>query len=180
MVNKLLSFFKDNKIEFKDKKFILAVSTGIDSIVMLDVFLKFKEIYNIELIVAHVNHQVRKESIDEEKYIVEFCGKNNIECFVERLDFSKNQTNFEATARDLRYQFMFNLYDEIKADYLVLAHHANDNIETILMRIMRGSSLTGYSGMQEVNNINNRCIIRPLLNISKDEIINYQLENKLV
>lgn len=179
MLNRVIEFFNENNLILNNKKFILAVSTGIDSIVMLDIFQKLKTDYNIEIIVAHVNHQVREESKIEEEYIIKYCLDNNIKCYTQKLNF-ENHNNFEAIAREKRYQFMFKLYEEIKADYLVLAHHANDNIETIIMRMLRGSSLTGYSGMQEVSNYNNKCIIRPLLNISKADIINYQKENELV
>ena len=179
MVDYLTSFFNKNKLSFFNKKFILAVSTGIDSIVLLDAFLRFKEKYNIDLVVAHVNHQMRIQSDEEEKYIKEYCEQLNIDCYIKKLTFEENQSNFEAVAREKRYQFMFNLYDEIKADYLVLAHHGNDNIETILMRIIRGSSLAGYSGMQEVLKYDERVIIRPFLDISKDDIKKYQMDNNL-
>lgn len=175
----LISFFEKNKIDFLNKRFILAISTGIDSIVLLDAFLKLKERFNIEIIVAHVNHHMRKQSDEEEEYIKEYCDNLNIKCFVEELYFNNNQSNFEAVAREKRYQFMFKLYDDVKADYLVLAHHGNDNIETILMRIIRGSSLTGYSGMKEVSCYNNKTIIRPFLGISKEDIIRYQEMNNL-
>lgn len=175
----LVKFFKENNIEYINKKFILAVSTGVDSAVLLDMFIKLKKEINIEIIVAHVNHQVRDESKVEEDYIKSYTKKNNIECFVERLEFSCNQTNFEAVAREKRYEFMFRLYDEVKADYLVLAHHGNDNVETMLMRLLRGSSLSGYSGMQELTTVNDRNIIRPFLNISKDDICKYQRENNV-
>ena len=175
----LISFFEKNKIDFLNKRFILAISTGIDSIVLLDAFLKLKERFNIEIIVAHVNHHMRKQSDEEEEYIKEYCDNLNIKCFVEELYFNNNQSNFEAVAREKRYQFMFKLYDDVKSDYLVLAHHGNDNIETILMRIIRGSSLTGYSGMKEVSCYNNKTIIRPFLGISKEDIIRYQEMNNL-
>ena len=180
MENKLINFFKENNLIFENKTFVLAVSTGMDSAVMLDVFINFRKKYNFNLIVAHVNHHMREQSEIEEKYILERCDKLNIPCFVKGLYFNDLMNNFEATARKLRYEFFIDLVKEQKADYLVLAHHANDNIETIMMRLMRGSSLAGYSGMQEVTNMKGVTVIRPFLNISKEEVVNYQHLNQVV
>lgn len=180
MVKKLITFFKKNNLIFDNKTFVLAVSTGMDSAVMLDAFINFKKEYNINIIVAHVNHHMRLQSNIEEEYIVNYCKKENIPCFVKGLYFDNLEENFEATARKRRYSFMIDLVKNQKADYLVLAHHANDNIETIMMRIMRGSSLTGYAGIQEVTNMKGVNVIRPFLNISKDEIIEYQKKNKVI
>ena len=180
MENKLINFFKENNLIFESKTFVLAVSTGMDSAVMLDAFIEFKKKYNINIIVAHVNHHMREQSEIEEKYIKDRCEKLDIQCFIKGLYFDKLDDNFEATARKLRYEFMLNLVKKQNADYLVLAHHANDNIETIMMRIMRGSSLVGYSGMQEITNMKGVKVIRPFLNISKEEIIKYQHEKQVV
>ena len=180
MENKLIDFFKNNNLIFENKTFVLAVSTGMDSAVMLDAFIEFKKKYNINIIVAHVNHHMREQSDIEESYITEICEKLNIPCFVKGLYFDDLENNFEATARKLRYDFFLDLVSKENADYLVLAHHANDNIETIMMRIMRGSSLAGYSGMREVTNMKGVTVIRPFLNISKKDIISYQCNNKVV
>lgn len=180
MENKLINFFNENNLIYQNKTFVLAVSTGMDSAVMFDAFIEFKKKHNINIIVAHVNHHMREQSEIEEKYIVEICEKLNIPCYVKELYFEKEESNFEATARKLRYEFFINLVSKVKADFLVLAHHANDNVETIMMRIMRGSSLAGYAGMQEVTNMKGVAVIRPFLNVSKEEIINYQREKCVV
>ncbi len=180
MEKKLISFFEKNNISYDNKVFVLAVSTGMDSAVLLDAFINFKKKYNINIIVAHVNHHMRVQSEIEAQYISECCDKLGIDCYIKDLYFEKNVNNFEATARKLRYEFMLDLVKKVKADYLVLAHHGNDNIETILMRMLRGSSLAGYSGMQEVTMMQDVCVIRPFLELDKQDIIDYQMDNQVV
>ena len=175
----LRAFFKENNIDFKKKKFILAISTGIDSAVLLDAFIKLQKEEVFEIIIAHVNHHVRKQSDDEEKYIREYAQNNNIKCFVKEL-FFEEKNNFEAEARKKRYQFFLELMESEKADYLVLAHHGCDNIETIIMRIIRGSSLAGYSGMQEITLMKGHKVIRPFLNIDRSDIEKYQKEQNVI
>ena len=82
MLNRVIEFFNENNLILNNKKFILAVSTGIDSIVMLDIFQKLKTDYNIEIIVAHVNHHQRIESNEEQLFIKELCEKLNIKCYI--------------------------------------------------------------------------------------------------
>ena len=177
--NLLINFFKINNLEYQNKKFVLAVSTGVDSSVLLDLFLKFREQYNIDISVAHVNHHRREQSNEEQKYINFFCLNNNIKLFVKELHF-EDSSNFQSIARNFRYEFFDEVMKEVNGDYLVLAHHGDDNLETVLMRIMRGSSLAGYGGIREVYSKNNTYkIIRPLLGISKDEIINYQVQENI-
>lgn len=178
--NLLLSFFQEKNIIFPQKKFVLAVSTGIDSSVLLDLFINFQNKYqNIEIVVCHVNHHRRVESEEEEKYISDFCDEKGIKLYIEGLYFGENEDNFQAKARELRYKFFDKIMKEEKADYLVLAHHGDDNLETILMRLSRGSSLIGYSGIQDYFAKENYYVIRPLLKYSKQDIINYQKTHKI-
>ena len=178
-MNDLLErFFHKHNLNWINKTFVIAVSTGVDSSVLLDLFLKVKD--KCHIIVAHVNHHKREQSEEEEKYIKAFCEENKIELYIKEL-FFENCQNFQAEARKLRYDFFDQIMSEVHGDYLVLAHHGDDNIETILMRLIRGSSLIGYGGIKEVfekkdnvNEENNYMIIRPLLTKSKDEIIKYQ------
>jgi len=180
MKSVLMSFFKSNNINYENKKFVLAVSTGIDSAVMLDAFVELKKDVNFELVIAHVNHKVREQSVIEEEYIKKYALENSIKCYVKELNFDNVKENFESSARNFRYEFFFELMEKEKADYLVLAHHGIDNIETILMRIIRGSSLSGYSGMSELTNMRGYNVIRPFLNVHKDDIIKYQKEKNVV
>lgn len=168
-----------NNINLQNKKVVIAVSTGVDSMVLLHTFLELQKDSDFEVICAHVNHNKRLQSMEEEKYIRSFCEERNIKLYVKSLDFSSNVENFQKAARDLRYDFFKEVLDLEKADYLALAHHGNDNMETILMRIIRGSSLMGYSGMSEVMNFHSYNIIRPFLGILKKDILEYQNVHKI-
>ena len=169
--NTLYYFFKSQNIDYLNKTFVLCISTGIDSSVLLDLFMKFKSTNNINIIVCHVNHHRRKESEEEEEYIRSFCLENNIKLYVKELYFEDDTINFQAKARDLRYEFFDEVMKSEKADYLVLAHHGDDNLETILMRMTRGSSLIGYSGILACFEKNGYSVIRPLLRNSKSSRI---------
>ena len=177
--NTLNYFFKSLNIDYLNKTFVLCISTGIDSSVLLDLFINFKKDNDINIVVCHVNHHRRKESDEEESYIRSFCHENNLKIYVKELFFEEDTINFQAKARDLRYEFFDDVMKEEKADYLVLAHHGDDNLETVLMRMTRGSSLIGYSGILSMFEKNGYKVIRPLLRNSKEDIINYQKLHKI-
>lgn len=160
----------------KDQNVLVACSTGIDSTVLLDLVLKTKNIKKI--VVAHVNHQKRIESDIEEAYIKEFCEKNNIICYTLKLP-KESEGNFQEWARLKRYDFFYEIIKKESLDYLLTAHHADDNLETILMRFIKGSSLKGYAGISKMTTEKGYNIYRPLLSLSKEDIINYGKANNL-
>lgn len=173
MKDVLIDFFNRNNIIYQKKRFVLAVSTGVDSMALLYAFLELRNEVEISLVVAHVNHHKRRESLEEERYIKEFSKKYDIPCDTTVLDYPIEMTNFQSTARALRYDFFQKVISDHKADYLVLAHHAIDNMETILMRMMRGSNLSGYAGMSEISSLQKTIVLRPFLPILKYQLIEY-------
>ena len=150
--------FLNEKIK-EDDLVIVACSGGPDSMCLLSLVLtKTKNI-----VCAHVNHNVRKQSIEEYSYVENFCKEHNI--IFEGLNINFNNTaNFENNARKKRYDFFNELKEKYSAKYILTAHHGDDLIETILMRITRGSKLSGYLGIKKENNI----FLRPLLYITKE------------
>ncbi len=173
------TFLKDNNINLQGEKIVLAVSTGIDSMVLLHVFMKLTKKQNFSIIVAHVNHHRRLQSQQEEEFIRSFCQDNGLLCYIKNLDFSATSENFQAEARKRRYEFFQEVLEQERAQYLVLAHHGNDVLETIIMRLLRGSSLSGYAGMKAIIPFKNHTILRPLLTILKSDIEKYQQENQI-
>lgn len=173
MKNKVIAFFKDNNLKLNNKSIVVATSTGVDSMVLLNLFLDIKDDYNLNVICVHVNHLIRPQSSKEEKYIIDFCKKKNIKYYIKRLEEISVDENFQAAARKERYLFFGEIVLQENADYLALAHHANDNMETIMMRMLRGSNLLGYSGINPIIQRKNYLVIRPLLEILKDDIVNY-------
>lgn len=158
-----------------DEYIVIGVSSGPDSMTLLHLLQK-----NIHksIVCAHINHNIRPNSRNEELYLKEYCKNNNIifECL--KID-SWTQNNFENEARIKRYKFYEEILHKYNSHSLFLAHHGDDLIETILMKITRGSNLEGYAGIKKYSYLENYTIIRPLINITKEEIIKYNKINKI-
>lgn len=176
MNKRLLNVIQKMNITLKKQNILIACSTGVDSTVLLDLCLKVKTINKI--VVAHINHQKRKESDLEEEYIKEFCKNHNIICYTLKLP-KENTGNFQEWARIQRYNFFYEVMQKESLNYLLTAHHADDNLETILMRFIKGSSLKGYAGIKEETIEAGYNIYRPLLSLSKEEIKEYAKEENL-
>ena len=158
---------------------VVATSGGPDSMALFHLLLRVKEIKNINIICSHVNHNTGRIGQDEEEqYVKDVCEKNNIIFESMKID-SYDNLNFESEARDKRYNYFEKLINKYNAKYLFTAHHGDDLIETILMRIVRGSTLRGYSGFSKVVEKNNYKIVRPLIEVTKEEIIEYLKENNI-
>ena len=167
-----------NKLIEINDKLVVAVSGGPDSMFLLDILLKVRKLKMFDIVVAHVNHNVRKESYDEADKVKEYCNKNNL-IFEYMIIDKYGDDNFHDYARNVRYKFFDSLVSKYQAKYLFTAHHGDDLMETILMRIVRGSSVSGYTGFNKETNMNNYKIIRPLITLTKQEINDYMDSNKL-
>lgn len=153
---------------------VIGVSAGPDSMCLLDLL----QNKTTKIVVCHINHNVRKESIEEEEYITKYCQDKNI--ILEKTTINNYQeNNFENEARKKRYMFYEEILKKYNSKTLLLAHHGDDLIETILMKISRGSNLEGYAGIKEISNVKNYQIIRPLLKYTKEDIINYNKSNNI-
>lgn len=128
--------------------------------------------YKDKLIVAHINHNVRKQSNTEELFLSNYCKDNNItfEC-MKITEYKEN--NFENEARKKRYKFYKEILTKYNSSYLFLAHHADDLMETIIMKITRGSNINGYAGIKKISYQDNYYIVRPFLDYTKQDILEY-------
>ena len=165
-----LEFLEENITD--NSKVIIACSGGPDSMCLLNLLIKLKINKNLELIVAHVNHKLRSVSDDEAKMVEDYAKKNKVTFELQELDYQNTKFS-EDDAHRKRYKFFKSLIKKYKANYLVTAHHGDDLIETILMRIARGSNLNGYIGIKRVTQNEDYVTLRPLLSTTKDEIIKY-------
>ena len=171
-INFLNEYLDDQKIV------VLGCSGGPDSMCLLDLLLQVKKSINFKLIVAHMNHKVRIESEEEKEFVSKVCHDNNIN--FEYYELDKNiKSNFHSEARIIRYQFFNRVIDKYNANVLMTAHHADDLMETILMRLGRGSTLKGYSGFDLITKKDGYDQIHPLIFYTKDEIKKYMDDNKL-
>ena len=159
-----------------DDRIVIGCSTGPDSMALVDMLLKIRNKYNLFLIIAHVNHNVRKESYTEQEFIKDFCIKNSIVC-EDMIIEDYGDDNFHNEARNIRYKFFDNIVHKYNANYLMTAHHGDDLMETILMRMVRGSNLNGYSGFKKIVDMDSYKIVRPLISFTKIELEEYDKEN---
>ena len=176
-MEKLLEKLKYEKLIFGEKV-LVGVSTGMDSMVLLDLLTRLKEELRLDLHVAHVNHQKRKISDVEEDFIVDYCEKLNVKVHVKRL-FFESESNFQAEARRKRYDFFHEIATKEQIKKVVLAHHGDDNMETILLRLIRGTNLLGYAGMKKQSEHKGIQIVRPLLEVNKRDITAYAKDRKI-
>lgn len=165
----------------KKDKVILGVSGGPDSLCMLHLFHRAAENYKLKLICAHFNHCLRKEADDEENFIRDVCNSLNIKFISDKKDVAKffQGDSLEQTARLLRYDFFLKCGRENKVKKLVLAHHKDDLVETVLMRFLRGSGLRGLRGFLPKSKFKGLTVIRPFVEITKKEIV-YWLKNQKI
>ena len=169
----------ENEFKFEmDDSVVVGCSTGPDSMALLDMLLKIREKYNLLLICAHVNHNVRKESYEEKEYIEKYCKDNKI-IFETMTIENYGDDNFHNEARNIRYNFFEKVVNKYNAKYLMTAHHGDDLIETVLMRIVRGSNLNGYSGFKKEVDLGSYKLIRPLIGFTKEELVKYDEKNKV-
>lgn len=150
----------------------IGVSGGPDSMALLDLIIKLKGELDLIVIVCHVNHNVREESKEEEAYLREFCKEQGLHFECMKIT-NYGDDNFHNEARTIRYNFFDRICKEHEARFLMTAHHGDDLIETILMRIVRGSTLKGYSGFSKVIHKDDYTILRPLITVTKDELTEY-------
>ena len=152
---------------------IVGFSGGPDSVCLLILLAKLQQQLNLTIIAAHLDHQWRPQSQQDSLWCKQFCDNLAVPCVIKTpadLNISiKYNGSKEELGRKLRRTFFQDLAQEYKADTIVLAHHADDQLETFFIRLIRGSCLTGLTGMQQHDGI----YLRPLLHISKQEILNY-------
>ena len=155
--------------KIKGNKFVLSVSGGADSVLLLYLFCKYFESDTKRLTIAHVNHNLRKDSRIDENFVLTLGEKLRIKTYIKKLNpntISKGDST-ESWARKHRYDFLNTIMKKSKAKWVVTGHHANDQAETILMNISDKTGLFGLGGMKEINNY----IIRPLLPYTKVQLI---------
>lgn len=157
---------------------VIGVSGGPDSMALLYIVNQFKEKIGFKIICAHVNHNKRPESEKEQKCLEKYCKENNI--IFEYIKINNwGDDNFHNEARTVRYNFFDEIINIYSARYLMTAHHGDDLIETILMRIVRGSTLKGYSGFSRIVDKGNYTLVRPLITVTKTEIEDFDIKNNI-
>ncbi len=177
---KVLRLIERHNLIKRGDKLLLALSGGRDSVYALIFLKKFQAKLNIELAALHVNHLLRGEESDEdEKFCKTLCEKEGIEYYSVKVDVKKfaaeNKFSIEEAARELRYKNLDEYLQFSKSDKIVTAHIQEDNTETVLFNMLRGTGLKGLAGIP----LKRDKVIRPFLTLSKEEITNYLVENNI-
>jgi tRNA(Ile)-lysidine synthase len=173
MLEDFLSYIVEELSINKADKLLLAVSGGVDSMVMVDLFHKSE--FNFE--VAHVNHSTRNGQSDKDaKFVKDACEKLEVPCYIQVLDYDLlSKGNFQSNAREARYSFFEAIILEKQLDYLATAHHMDDRWETFIMNLNRKSGIAGLTSLKPI--VGN--VIRPLLGFTKQEVQEYALKNNI-
>ena len=183
MKNKVLKTIKKYNLIENGDKLVLGVSGGPDSIAMLNILNDLRIEKDIELdfniVVAHINHMIRDEAIEDENFVKKFCEEKGIEFYSKSIDVKKlantNKISTEEAGRNARYDFFDEILDYTNSNKIAIAHNKNDKSETIIMNFMRGSGITGLKGIEPKR----KKYIRPLIECERSEIEKYCEENNL-
>ena len=149
---------------------------------MLDNLSKIQKegLIDFELIVVHINHMIREEATEDEQYVQNYCKNNDIKCYVKRIDVAKyannNKIGLEEAGRIVRYEFFDEILRKENASKIAIAHNKNDKAETMIMNLLRGCGLAGLKGIEPIRD---NKYIRPILELNRDEIEEYCMQNKL-
>ena len=169
MIEQVRLFLKEYKIY--NKSAIIGFSSGPDSCALALILNQLKHEFNLKLVLAYFNHNWRQEALDEEKFTIDFAKKYNCEYFIQKASDDVKKT--EEFARIARYEFFENAAKKYDTDIVFLAHNKNDNIETLIYRIIKGTAIRGLCSIPVVRDI----YYRPLLNITKEKILEFLAQN---
>ena len=176
MIQKFTAHININIPFLKEKKLLIAISGGLDSVVLYHILTSL----NFDISLAHCNFNLRgKESDLDEEFVNNLSQKTSNQIFIKSFDTEKyskdNKLSTQIAARELRYTWFQELVEKHNFDYILTAHHADDNLETFLINLTRGTGLEGFTGIPKINGN----IVRPLLPFSREEILKYAKENKI-
>ncbi|OGS44659.1 MAG: tRNA lysidine(34) synthetase TilS [Elusimicrobia bacterium RIFOXYD2_FULL_34_15] len=166
MLQKIKRFIDKYKLIKKNDRILVALSGGPDSVFLVKVLIQLRNLYKINLYACHIDHQYRKESWKDSVFVKNFCKELNIPIVIEKIKIKKFS---EEKARNLRYKIFERVASDFKCNKIATGHTLDDNSETVLMWITRGCGLKGLEGIP----VKREKIIRPILCISKKEILNY-------
>ena len=177
---KIIRFIEEQELIERGDKILVALSGGPDSVFLLHFLLKYRKKYGIEIGAMHVNHMIRGEEANkDEKFCRKLCLKLGVDYHTVKRNvpsFAKtNKISIEEAAREIRYKELTKIQKNFFYDKIATAHNCSDNAETVFLNLIKGTGLKGLSGIP----IRRENIIRPILSISKDEILEYLKKNKV-
>jgi tRNA(Ile)-lysidine synthase len=176
---KVIRFINSHSLIKSGEKILLALSGGPDSVFLLHFLKKYQKKFKVELCAFHLNHSLRKSADKEQKFCSELCKNLSIPFYSEKIDVKsfaeKNKISVEEAGRNLRYKFFNEFAQKNNFNLIATAHNADDNAETVLLNLVKGTGIKGIAGIP----VRRENIIRPVLCLRKKEIVNYLEENKI-
>ncbi|HCF51406.1 MAG TPA: tRNA lysidine(34) synthetase TilS, partial [Syntrophomonas sp.] len=179
MLNQVKGFIKNQKLFGPGDKIVVAVSGGPDSMALLHIMQELKSSWDLTLIAAHLHHGLRSQADEDLDLLREQCRAWGITLEVKHLDIAslarEDKRSLEEMGRICRYDFFAEVLQRHQAQYIATAHHQEDNAESVLLHLLRGSGIQGLRGILPINNN----IVRPMLGISKAQIMEYISKNQI-
>ncbi len=179
MLKKVNDFIKEHQLTRPGELIIIGVSGGPDSMALLHIMNQLKKELSFSIAAVHLNHGLREEAQDEEDFVRESCHNMSVPFYFQRVDIMEmalqEKKSIEEMGRDYRYQYFYQLMHDIRADRIATAHHQDDVAETVLLHLLRGAGIKGLRGIMPLKGR----IIRPLLSLSKNDIIAYLGNNNI-
>ncbi|WP_134702195.1 tRNA lysidine(34) synthetase TilS [Ammoniphilus sp. YIM 78166] len=177
-LTKLAAVIQEKSLFKSGDRILVGVSGGVDSLALLDALFRLSQKHHWQVFAAHLNHQFRGEEAEEDAhYVQEFCQERGIPCEIGSCNvpelIERTQANPQEAARTARFSFFHDVADKWQNNKLALAHHANDQAETVLMRILRGTSVEGLAGIPYQRDEAGLSIVRPFLSFYKQELESY-------
>ncbi|QGQ43946.1 tRNA lysidine(34) synthetase TilS [Metabacillus sediminilitoris] len=184
-MEKFYALIQKHQLLEKGSTVVVGVSGGPDSLALLHLLVRIKDKWNLRLVCAHVDHMFRGEQSKEEmQFVLDFCKQHHIICEAKQIDVTAYAKKFhlssQVAGRECRYTFFKELLDKYHSKCLALGHHGDDQVETILMRMVRGSTGMALAGIKVKRAFHNGYIIRPLLAYTKEQILSYCREQHLM
>ncbi len=184
MLQRVLKHVREHRLINPGERVLVGVSGGLDSCVLLDCLVRLQSELRCELMVAHMNHLLRgPESAEDARFVHELALKYGLLLISEAQDVSRyakeQQIGIEVSGRKLRYHFFLRVAREYGCEKVAVGHHADDQVETVLMRLLRGSGTGGLGGMTPIRPLAERWLIRPLLPFFRDEIERYAARGRI-
>lgn len=184
LLTKVLETIKRYNLIENGDRLVLGVSGGPDSIAMLNILNDIRNDKKLhiefDIIVAHVNHLIREEAKDDERFVKDFCKRINVPFYSKSIDVQKvannNKIGTEEAGRNARYDFFDEVLAKTNSNKIAIAHNKNDKVETMIMNILRGSGTTGLRGIEPIKN---NKYIRPLIECERSEIEEYCAQNNI-
>lgn len=174
MKMKILNFFNQNNISLKNKKLVVAASGGPDSMALVDMLCRLNKGFELKIIVAHFDHQLRSDSDKETSLLQNYCDQNNLPLENGSWPVNKHpNVGLEAAAREARYTFLIKIVKKYNADYLLTAHHGDDLLENILLKLIRSGNPQEMNSLQMAGKMQGITLLRPLVTFSKKELLDY-------